>query len=439
MASTYSPTLRLELIGTGDQPGVWGDTTNTNLGALVEQAITGVTTITMTDNNYTLSALNGAVDEARSAVLVVAGTNSAQRNVIAPLVDKTYIVKNETVGGFDIQIIGDSGTGVLIPNGKTISVYCDGTNFYQTSTSGGGGGGVVGPVSSTNNGIPRFDGTAGDTLKNSNVVIDNLNNLSTGGALSAGTTVTVGSDLVFSSSTPRILGDFSGVGTTERLIFQTNQANEQTGLRALPNGSGTNANFAFGSNSANVANTPLCSFGIDGLGGAGYVQSFGVGTGVGFPLVLGATTTMNPTERMRITTDGRVIVGSTASAGSYNLQCWGTGIWAQGSYVNGSDAKIKDNVAPLDSCLDVVKAMRPVTYQYKASYSDDQSVQPGFVAQDLQGAMAGKPYLEGVVKDDKTNLNVAYQNIIPILTKAIQEQQEQIEQLKAEVAALKGA
>lgn len=439
MASTYSPTLRIELIGTGDQPGVWGDTTNNNLGALIEQAITGVTNITMTDNDYTLSALNGSVDEARSAVLVVAGTNSAQRDLIAPLVDKTYIVKNQTVGGFGIQIIGDSGTGVVIPNGKTISVYCDGTNFYQTSASGGGSGGVVGPVSSTNNGIPRFDGTGGDTLKNSSIVIDDSNNLATGAGISAGTTVTVGSDLVFSSSTPRILGDFSGATTRERLVFQTNIANDATGLRVLPNGTSTLSNIGFGSNSADLSNTPLCAIGIDGVLGLSVVSSYGIGTGVGLPLSLGAQTGLGHVERMRITTDGRVIVASTTSAGSYNLQCWGTGVWAQGSYVNGSDAKIKDNVAPLDSCLDVVKAMRPVTYQYKASYSNDQSVQPGFVAQDLQGAMAGKPYLEGVVKDDKDNLNVAYQALIPILTKAMQEQQEQIEQLKAEVAALKGA
>jgi len=62
-----------------------------------------------------------------------------------------------------------------------------------------------------------------------------------------------------------------------------------------------------------------------------------------------------------------------------------------------------------------------------------------FYLYQLQTVMAGKNYLDGVVQQGKRQLNVAYQNIIPILTKAIQEQQEQIEQLKAEVAALKGA
>ena len=40
MSSTYSPNLRLELIANGEQSGTWGNTTNTNLGTLLEQAIT---------------------------------------------------------------------------------------------------------------------------------------------------------------------------------------------------------------------------------------------------------------------------------------------------------------------------------------------------------------------------------------------------------------
>jgi microcystin-dependent protein len=134
MSSTFSPTLRLELIGDGDQSGIWGQTTNNNLGALIEQAVTGVITISMTDANYTLSNFNGVVDEARNQVLVLTGTLSTQRNLIAPLVEKTYAIKNTTTGGFGVQIIGSSGTGVVIPNGQTILVYCDGTSFYALVT-----------------------------------------------------------------------------------------------------------------------------------------------------------------------------------------------------------------------------------------------------------------------------------------------------------------
>jgi hypothetical protein len=129
MASTFSPSLRLELIGDGDQSGIWGQTTNNNLGALIEQAITGVATINMVDANYTLTNFNGVVDEARNVVITLEGSLSAQRNVIAPLTEKLYTIRNATTGGFAIQIIGPSGTGVVIPNGMTTTVYCDGTNF----------------------------------------------------------------------------------------------------------------------------------------------------------------------------------------------------------------------------------------------------------------------------------------------------------------------
>lgn len=135
MASSYSTSLKLELIGNGDQSGVWGNTTNNNLGTLLEQAITGVQTITMTDANYTLSNLNGTTDEARNAVLVITGTNSAVRQVVVPLVPKLYTVWNNTTGGYSITIGASSGAIVTVENGDTVLVYCDGTNFY-TGLSG---------------------------------------------------------------------------------------------------------------------------------------------------------------------------------------------------------------------------------------------------------------------------------------------------------------
>ena len=134
MPSTYSPSLRIELIGAGEQSGTWGTTTNTNLGTLLEQSIAGVQAITMFDANYTLTNYNGVSDEARKAVLVVGGTNGAIRNIIAPLVTKTYTIKNNTVGGFAILIKAATGASVSIPNGGTSTVYCDGTDFQLALT-----------------------------------------------------------------------------------------------------------------------------------------------------------------------------------------------------------------------------------------------------------------------------------------------------------------
>lgn len=133
MPSTYSPALRLELIGNSEQAANWGNTTNTNLGTLLEQAITGVSTITMSDANYTLVSGNGVSDEARNAVLVMAGTLSATRNVIVPTSNKFYAVRNATTGGQSILVKTSGGTGVTLANGFTQLMYCDGTNVVLAS------------------------------------------------------------------------------------------------------------------------------------------------------------------------------------------------------------------------------------------------------------------------------------------------------------------
>jgi hypothetical protein len=187
MASTYSPSLRLELIGDGDQSGIWGQTTNNNLGGLLEQAISGVIAITMVDANYTMSNFNGVVDESRNQVLVVSGTNTAVRNLVAPLVEKTYIVKNSTTGGYSIQIIGASGLGVTIPNGVTASVYCDGTNFYSAQVNTVGNQTVNGNLTVTGN--ETVTGTLGVTGATS-LTTGSISGVMTAPTAAAGTNTT---------------------------------------------------------------------------------------------------------------------------------------------------------------------------------------------------------------------------------------------------------
>jgi hypothetical protein len=105
----------------------------------------------MVDANYTLTNFNGVVDEARNAVLVVGGTNAAVRDVIAPLVEKLYVVKNSTSGGFAINIRAASGSSVSVPSGATVWVYCDGTNFNAINTESVGNFEVNGNLTVTGN------------------------------------------------------------------------------------------------------------------------------------------------------------------------------------------------------------------------------------------------------------------------------------------------
>lgn len=138
MPTTYSTSLRLSLIATGEQAGTWGNTTNTNLGTLLEQAITGYTSISMTDANYTLSISNGASDESRNANIKLDGgtTLTATRVVIIPNANKTYYFWNATNGSQTVVIATSASptTYVGIPNGYGCYVFCDGANnVYQQS------------------------------------------------------------------------------------------------------------------------------------------------------------------------------------------------------------------------------------------------------------------------------------------------------------------
>jgi hypothetical protein len=133
MPSTYSSSLKIELIATGEQESVWGTTTNTNLGTALEQAIVGRAVVTFpSDADYTLTlTTSNAAQDARAVYLVVQGTISASRNLIVPTIFKNYVVKNNTTGSQDIVVKTSAGTGVTIPNGKTAAVYVDGTNVIK--------------------------------------------------------------------------------------------------------------------------------------------------------------------------------------------------------------------------------------------------------------------------------------------------------------------
>jgi len=132
MPSTYSTSLRLELIGNGEQAGNWGYTTNTNLGTLLEQAITGVINVPMVGST-TLTVGNGVSDQSRNAVLVLTGTLASAADLIVPTVNKLYTVRNATSNGQTVTVKTSAGTGVAITNGYTQLVYCDGTNVVAAN------------------------------------------------------------------------------------------------------------------------------------------------------------------------------------------------------------------------------------------------------------------------------------------------------------------
>jgi hypothetical protein len=161
MASTYSTDLRLELIGSGEQSGVWGSTTNLNLGSLIEQAVAGVETISIPSANYALITFFGAVDESRSAALILSSGTAA--NVYVPPSSKVYIVRNaggNAITMYNSTVIGNTtaaGTGVTVSPGSSVLMFTDGSNFYAGGLPTGastGTGSIVFSASPTLTGIP---------------------------------------------------------------------------------------------------------------------------------------------------------------------------------------------------------------------------------------------------------------------------------------------
>lgn len=132
MPSSYSPLLRIELQASGENDTTWGDKTNSNYTNVLEAAIAGMSVISLADANYALSVNSGSADEARSAILVVQGTITAQRDITIPSLTKTYIVRNTCA--FPVSIKTAAGTGVLVSNGTTSYVYCDGVNVHSASS-----------------------------------------------------------------------------------------------------------------------------------------------------------------------------------------------------------------------------------------------------------------------------------------------------------------
>jgi hypothetical protein len=133
--STFSPSLRIELITTGAQAGTWGATTNTNLGGLIESAIAGYVSVSITTADQALTALDGAPDQSRNQTVALTTTTGAAFSVYAPPAEKTYVIYNASSHAatiYNSTVIGNTtaaGTGVVIPAGKTMTVWSDGTNF----------------------------------------------------------------------------------------------------------------------------------------------------------------------------------------------------------------------------------------------------------------------------------------------------------------------
>jgi len=417
---------------TGTLPVANGGTGITSLG-------TGVATFLGTPSSANLAT--AITDETGSGSLVF-GTSPT---IASPTFTSQATFAAGTAAAPAITTTGDTNTGMFFPAADTIAFAEGGAEAMRINSSG-----YLGILTTNPNTALQVAGQASTPSGLSNRAAYFA--VATTSAIDAG--IVLGS---INGNTPYVAASKTGNGDstslkfftadTEKMVIEpsgnvgigaapanklqvTDGAVSTTGVVRIHNPANANDNFGA---------ALLFSNENGGLKfGLGQISAIRTNNAANYDgaLVFSSSANSTITERMRITAGGEVYIAGTTDQGAYNLQCNGTGVWGAGAYVNGSDARIKENIASIDSGLDVVNKLNPVTYTYKKDWSKDQSTQTGFIAQELLVALEGKNYVDGIVQQGGSYMSVAYQNIIPILTKAIQEQQTIINDLKTRIETL---
>jgi hypothetical protein len=160
----------------------WGTLVNTSITALLDSAVAGTTTLT-SDADVTLTTTAEASNQARQSVLLCTGSRAAIRKIIAPAQSKTYVVINNTTGGFGVTICGVGPTvGVTVPSGKTFLVAWNGSDFVTVGVA------TVNLTTDVTGVLPAANGGTG--VNNSTRTITLGGNLVTSGAFSTTLTTT---------------------------------------------------------------------------------------------------------------------------------------------------------------------------------------------------------------------------------------------------------
>lgn len=119
MADTSSPLLGLLLMGTGGDNNAWGSNLNTQVITLIENAIAGVTTLSVAGGSHSLSAA-----EARSATIILIGALTSDQTIVVPGTTKKWTFVNNTTGAFFVIVKAGSGSGCNVPFGTSKDITC---------------------------------------------------------------------------------------------------------------------------------------------------------------------------------------------------------------------------------------------------------------------------------------------------------------------------
>jgi hypothetical protein len=134
MASTYSDRLKLELQGTGENAGTWGDKTNNNLDVVdafvagyLSKNVGGSSNVTLTTANASSTA------EASNKVIELIGTLTGNITVFIPAKENNYFIYNNTSGSYTVNVAatGHGANSATIAQGAKTLVYCTSDNVEE--------------------------------------------------------------------------------------------------------------------------------------------------------------------------------------------------------------------------------------------------------------------------------------------------------------------
>jgi len=145
VASSYTTLLGLVLPVTGELTNTWGSAVNSSLTQLVEDAIAGSVSQSVTSADWTLTTTAGGVsNQARLAILIATGAPGTTRYIYAPQLSKMYVVVNNCTDQSSVYIRGGTSssytTGVEIEALGSALVAWDSTANDFVKIAGGGGG-----------------------------------------------------------------------------------------------------------------------------------------------------------------------------------------------------------------------------------------------------------------------------------------------------------
>jgi hypothetical protein len=311
MTTQYTPILKLALPVQGELSGTWGDVVNDNITSMVEQAIAGRSVIdTWSANSHVLTTANGTTAESRAAMLSLTDSGTALTgagSVICPALSKVYIVKNGTAQVITVKTA--AGSGIAVPVGKTMLVYCDGTNVLEAvdhvvTLSAG---------TLTITGLTTFaslKGTGAVTVTN---ILDE-DNMASDSATALATQQSIKAYVDSQVGTVDTLSEILAIGNTSganNLIIDNGQAITTNTINETTAASGVTIDSVLlkddGVNATNLEITNLKA--NDGTSAGSIADSTGV--------VTLASSVLTTADINGGTIDGTVIGGTTAAAGSF--------------------------------------------------------------------------------------------------------------------------